>query len=51
MGGGSFVRLGVRGPAAYRAVSLQHHARPDDAQFHAHSAYLHLAVETGAMAM
>ena len=37
------------GPAAYRAVSLQHQQRPADAQFHAHSAYLHLAVETGVL--
>jgi O-antigen ligase len=35
------------GPASYREVSLRHHERPADAQFHAHSAYLHLAVETG----
>jgi O-antigen ligase len=38
------------GPGSYRQVYAQRHeGRPADAQFHAHSAYLNLAVETGVL--
>jgi O-antigen ligase len=45
------------GPATYHEVYASHHAwpvdspLPADAQFHAHSAYLHLAVETGVLGL
>jgi O-antigen ligase len=37
------------GPASYRQVYARHYERPADAQFHAHNAYLHVAVETGVL--
>jgi len=38
------------GPATYhRAYATRHYDQPTDAQFHAHSEYLHVAVETGVL--
>jgi len=38
------------GPASYRRVyASRHNDQPGDAQFHAHNAYLHVAVETGVL--
>jgi O-antigen ligase len=39
------------GPGSYTEVYTRHHARPADARFHAHSAYLHVAVETGLLGL
>jgi O-antigen ligase len=39
------------GPASYRQVYARHFERSADAQFHAHDAYLNLAVETGVLGL
>lgn len=39
------------GPASYQRVYANRHGDASDARFHAHSAYLHVAVETGVLGL